>query len=73
MMLPMNSEDKAKQLAKDISKSLLDLLNVLGDIDEDNPQNEAYPAISWRFWALGSTVKIPFNKPSLVSFAHPSV
>lgn len=38
-MLLMNSRDKAQQLTKTITKSLYDLLEVLGDIDEDNPEN----------------------------------
>ena len=36
----MNSRDKAKELTKTITKSLHDLLEVLGDIDEDNPDND---------------------------------
>lgn len=35
----MTSKDRAEQLAKSISKSLYDLLEVLGDIDENDPSN----------------------------------
>ena len=36
----MNSSDEARELTKTITKSLYDLLEVLGDIDEDNPIND---------------------------------
>lgn len=36
----MNSKDEARELTKKISKDLHDLLEVLGDIDEDDPNND---------------------------------
>ena len=36
----MNSKDEARELTKKISKDLYDLLEVLGDIDEDDTKND---------------------------------
>lgn len=55
----MNYDEQVKQLGNAISKSLYDLLAVLGDIDEDDPANEQNE------WEItddeGGTIKLAYE------------